>query len=389
MKLPDSSIGVTDILSYRDCARRFAFGMRRHTAAGAAPQADGPSNSYGSAFHEAVAYVASHSATDTEAIRSVMAGRYGRWLAPEDLERLHRDLATYRDRDLVGVETVASESEMRVPLFRHEGEQIFYRFKIDRLYRSLTERSTFFMVDFKTSAHPKTAEEVHNDPQQSAYAWGIRELYPEIGRLVQLYDQLSFGVIPTFRTPAQLALIKEWLIENAAAILADETLEPTFNQWCAYCPILTDCPVVDELTDFALGHIAEMLPEDSKHPKFGGKELGTYVEKLEKVARAKAVLAKYDDTVRGALRDLPVDRRLGLGFKTSVPKVTSWSPEVLKELAATIPEFWEMVTLPKNAVARLPEEIRKSVEALADEHAGAPRMTRVKDNAIAGGSDAK
>jgi hypothetical protein len=30
LKLPSNEIGISDILGYRDCAQRMAFGMRRH-----------------------------------------------------------------------------------------------------------------------------------------------------------------------------------------------------------------------------------------------------------------------------------------------------------------------------------------------------------------------
>lgn len=388
MKLPDNSIGVTDILQYRDCARRFEFGMRRHTEAGEHPQATSPNNAYGSAFHDAVAYIKSEVASDDEAVQFVMKGRFGRWIAPDDVERLRADLKTYRERDYFGVETVASEQEFRVVLFRHvDGVQYFYRFRVDRLYRSRRDPSVFIHIDYKTSLHPKSEDDVHKDPQLSAYAWGLREIFPEIKTLIQIYDQLNFGAITTSRTPEQLVLIKEWLITNAITIIEDKDLTPTYNSFCAYCPIIMDCPVPQQLTAYALGEISGLMPKESKDGLIGpngellrGAALEPYVEALEKVEQARKVLNAFDARVRGTLRELPIDQRLRLGFKTSAPSVSTWTPEALESLSEILgPEFFRLVNLPKNAVARLPKDKQELINSLAVTHRGSPRLTRAKE----------
>jgi hypothetical protein len=140
MRLPHDSIGPTDIQSYRDCPRRFAFGMRRHSDAGEHPEAQGPTTAYGSAVHEAVAFAELHDADDAQAIQRAF-DLYAKWLEPEDLERLRTDLATYRDRDYLGVRAVAVEKELRIPLFEDAGQTIYLRTRIDRLYQRLDKRS--------------------------------------------------------------------------------------------------------------------------------------------------------------------------------------------------------------------------------------------------------
>lgn len=386
MKLPDDSIGVTDILQYRDCARRFAFGMRRHTSAGEHPQATSPSNAYGSAFHDAVEFIAKYHASDGEAVREVMGGRFGRWLSPDDLERMHADLETYRERDYSGVAPIAIEREYKMPLFKHNGVQIYFRGRIDRLYQSLRDPGTFIHIDYKTSKHPKTDEEVHKDVQLSSYAMTIRWHFPECRTLIQIMDQLNFGAVPTSRTDEQIAFTKEWLIENAITILEDDTLEPTYNTFCAYCPIIMDCPIVPILTDYALGEISGLMPKEEDGKLVGpngvvleGAALEPYVEALEKVSEARKVLDAFDGRVRGTLKELPVDRRLEMGFKTTTPNVSTWPPEALEALSEVLgPQFWQLINLPKKAVSRLPKDTQEMVNSLAVKHRGAPRMTRAK-----------
>lgn len=384
MKLPDNSIGISDILAHDECARRFAYGMRRHTEPNL-PEADGPANAYGSAFHEGVAFIRTEGASDDEAIDHVMQGKYGRWIAPDDLVRLKDDFVTYRSRDLMlGVRTIMSERDVKVPLFMYEGEQIYYRFKVDRLYQSASQPGTFISVDYKTSLHPKSESEIHNDAQQSAYAFGLHEFFPEIENLIQLYDQLNFGVVTTSRTKEQIDLIREWLIAKATAILRDDELSPTLNQWCGFCPLLMDCSVIGDLTNYATGVIAGMIPAGTEirganAERLSQNELGTYVEQLDVVSRARKVLEKFEERVRGDVSQLPIDKRLALGFKTNYPKVSSWSPEALETLAEVLgPDLFRLVKLTKTAVARLPKTQQDMANALATQHRGAARMTRVR-----------
>lgn len=384
--LPDDSIGVTDILSYRDCARRFQFGMQRHTETGEHPQSTSSSNAYGSSFHDAVAFIAETGASDEEAVQFAISGRFGRWLAPEDIGRMREDLTTYRSRDYYGVEMVASEGEFRVPLMMYKGYQYYYRFRVDRLYRSEANPGTFIHIDYKTSAHPKSKDEIHEDIQISAYAFGLREVFPEIERLVQVYDQLNYGAVPTTRTPEQIELVKEWLIANAITIIEDDDLKPTYNSFCAWCPVIMDCPIIPQLTDYALGEISGLMPKTDDGKVIGqngeileGAALEPYVEMLDKVAKARRILDEFDGRVRGTLKEMPIDARLRLGFKTSVPNVSTWPPEALAAILEVLgPEFWQLVTLPKNSITRLPKDTQELINSMAVTHHGAPRMTRVK-----------
>lgn len=383
MQLPENSIGPTDIIQYGDCPRRFDFGMRRHTDAGEAPEATNPDNAYGSAFHEAVAYAEQHDAGDDEAIQHAF-DRYGRWLDPEDLTLLKADLEVYRRRDPTGVRLIAVEQEIRVPLFVHDGVTIYLRGKIDRLYQRIDNPSVFIHVDYKTSKHKKAAAEVHSDVQLWTYNLGIHEVYPECETLVQLYDQLRFGVEPTRKSAEQREEIREWLIKRATTILTDTELKPTHNDWCAWCPIMESCPVVDELSDFALARIAVLAPAEKHGRKtvvnLDPAKFDIYVDELEKVGNARKVLDRFDESVRDALHKMPSTRRRELGYDLSPRGKDVWPPEAMRAMHDVLGEdFYEVVSVSKTrAEGRLGGDERlTTVLEMAVREEGTPVLKKV------------
>lgn len=324
MILPDDSIGITDIRSWRECGRRMHFGMRRHTEEGEHPEAKSPSTAYGSAFHDAVDYQARHDSSLEDACQ-VAFDLHGQWLDPAHLERMKVDLETYLERDHVGVRTVGVEVEVKIPLLIHNGRQIYFRGKIDRLYQSLVDPRLFIHVDYKTSAHPRSAADVHEDIQMWAYNWAIHEVYPECERLVQEYDQLSFGVLTTGKNDEQRDQIRDWIIAEATAILNDEDygedglLQPKINDWCGYCALAESCTVVAQATDFAKARIDALTPTR----KEGRKEVidleiervDEYVAQLEEVRLSLKILGRFEDGVKAMLKDMPEARRTDYGYK--------------------------------------------------------------------------
>ena len=129
---------------------------------------------------------------------------YHHYLTPDDLDRMCADLETYHTRTALGYRLIANEKDMRVPLFVYEGEQIYFRFKVDALYQNIEHPGIFLSRDYKSSRWPKTEEEIHKDIQQWAYNYGLHEMFPEIESLTQLYDMLRYGVTPTrYRHTAQ------------------------------------------------------------------------------------------------------------------------------------------------------------------------------------------
>lgn len=382
MKLPANAIGPTDIQQYRDCPRRFEFGMRRHTEAGEHPEAQGPSTAYGSAVHEAIAFAETEVASDDQAVQRAF-DRYAKWLDPEDLEQLRTDLQTYRARDYVGVRTVAVEKELRIPLFEHEGQTIYLRTRIDRLYQRLDNPGVFIHVDYKSSKWPRSAKEVHEDRQLWLTNLIVHEVYPECETLRQVYDQLNFGQLTTDKSQAQRALIHDWAINQIVAILHDEDLNASKNQWCPWCPILESCPVVRELTQYSTAEIAVLAPERKEGRKtvvdLDPALFDTYVEQLENVGLARKILERFDESVRGVLREMPAQRRDQYGYSLNTRSRTSWPAEAMRSAHEVLgDEFYELASLSKSALDR-----RGSPEALlalqmAVREDGAPVITKRK-----------
>jgi hypothetical protein len=418
MRLPDNAIGITDINQYRECARRFGFGMDRHTELGERPEGEGPNNAYGSAIHEAI-HAVEEGATDDDAIQHAFE-RYGKWLEPDDLERLKTDLATYHERDYLGVKTVASEGEYKVPLMTWacyecggsgerdeavfaEGESakceecnngeitIYYRFKVDRLYQRLDSPADFLHIDYKSSRWPRTQAEVDGDTQMWAYNWAIHEIWPECERLEQVYDQLVHGPIYTRKSAEKRARIKAWLIKQATTILRDEKvepdglLEPKFNQWCACCEILTSCSVVPRISDWAQSKIKAQREAiealDLGDTLVKADDLSRFVDLLDTAIDGKKALEAYEESVKDVLRALPKTTREELGWRLSDRSRNVWDPEALRAAQQLIGEpFFDLVTLAKKRLqeAEIPDEAKEAVMSLAAKRSSKPALMKAK-----------
>lgn len=366
MKLPGNRIGITDILSYRDCPSRMAFGMRRHTPEGEHPEAQTASTAYGSAIHDAIAYAEEMQASDEQAVQRAF-DVHSRWLDPALLDRLKKDLRTYRERDYTGVRTIAVEREVSMPLFTDDdGTTIHFRGKIDRLYQRLDNPGVFIHVDYKSSRHAKTETDVHGDLQMWAYNLLIHEFWPECEQLVQVYDQLSFGALTTRKSPEQRASIREWLEAQVKAILHDDEMAPTYNRWCRWCPLMASCPVPPSLTVFARAEIDALGPPDQGDTE----KLAPFVEKLEWIGDTRKLLAAWEDRVKEALKDAPADRRAELGYTSHTRSATFWPPESMRAVHDLLgDEFYELVGLTKTKAAK--HEHGETILALAERKEGA------------------
>lgn len=383
MDLPNDSIGISDILAWRECPRRMSFSMRRHTPAGEPPEAVTVSTAFGSAMHDVFEFIGNNDAFDDEAIQYAF-DKWASWLEPDDLPRMRENLRVYRQRDYLGVRTVAVEGEYRVPLFTAEdGRTIYFRCKIDRLYQSLRDEGVFISVDYKTSRWPKTEEEVHSDPQQWAYNWAIHEVFPEVTTLVNVYDQLRYGAIPTRKSDAQREQIREWLTRHVKAIMKDEAyggdglLKPKLNDWCAYCAIAESCSIVKDVTDFTAAKIAALAPQHkdgrSVVVDLDPNRIDEYVSVLEEVGRAKKLLERYESGVKAVVQNLPQDHRERLGYAVRERRVDTYPPRAL-ELAHEVmgDAFYEAVGLSKAAIERFPDEKgREFLRGLAEKKVGA------------------
>lgn len=396
MKLPNNEIGISDIKNFRDCPRRFLFGMRRHTEGAEPPEDVHPDTMYGTVFHETVTLIEAEGLDDEEAIQRAF-NEFASYLDPEDLDKLKLDLETYHERDEpVGYRTVANEKEVRVPLFNHpcpdcggkgkrpsysEGEvstrdlrecpdcggkgtvTIYFRAKIDRLYQRLDAEGVFLHRDYKSSKWEKSEEEVHSDEQMWAYNWLIHEFWAECEDLEQHYDQLRYGIERTSKSPSQRDTIKEWLIRQVTAILEAPEVHPgKLNQWCPWCPIKVDCPTVHRLGDFAKARIAALAPEGLEDFDPDPEAIDPYVEPLEEMQTAVKTLEAYIESVKSVVKELPNDERKRVGFRLRPKKKSHFPAEVMPHIRETLGEetFDSSVKLSQSAIKKaLPGEENK------------------------------
>lgn len=361
MDLPNDSIGISDINAWRDCPRRMSFSMKRHTAEGEPPEA-AIEHAYGSCIHDVFQAIEEKGLSDELAVQAA----FDKWawaLEPDDLDQLKRDIQTYRERDFIGVRTLAVEQEFRVPLLEHEGRTIYFRFRLDRLYQRIDNAAVFLHVDYKSSKWRKTEAEVHKDTQMWAYNWAIHSFFPECSTLIQHYDQLRFGSITTRKSAEQREEIAEWLREQVRVILADEEvqesdglLKPRFNQWCPYCPLVGSCSVVDDLSDFARSTIAVLTPSKEDAAKVGldATPFEDYIEKLAEVEGAEKTLEEFKTRVRDIIKKLPTSERERMGFKLSGRNSDIFTPEAMREMHNMLgDEFYLLVGVTKKRLEEL------------------------------------
>ncbi len=235
----NNQVGISDILNWRECPARMEHGMRRHVVLddGATDEPPGHTdwtNAYGSAVHGAIHLVETEQLSNEAAVDRVWP-EFAGYLDPGDLALLKEDLDAYRGDTPPGMELVVAEKDVRVPLFVHNGVQIFFRFKLDALYRSVVEPTVFYHRDYKSSKHRRTQQDVDKDLQMWSYNWGIFTLWVECESLLQSYEQLRFNNLVTSKNREQRQQVKEWLIRTVKAMLADEEMKPKQNMFCPWC----------------------------------------------------------------------------------------------------------------------------------------------------------
>lgn len=398
MQLPSYEIGISDILAYRDCPQRMAYGMRRHVELPERfalyegerddpPEAHSPQSAYGSAFHDMVAIIDKEAVADEEAIDRVWP-RWQHWLEPEDIPRLRADLATYHERSVLGYRLVAAETDMRVPLFRlPSGEWIYFRFKIDALYQHIQNPGLFLMRDYKSSRWPKELEEIHTDLQQWTYNFGVFEVYPECETLVQIYDQLRFGEVQIReKTPEDRLNIRAWLIKQIAAILGDDILAPHQNMWCPYCPLVVECRETVRATEHWKAFLAAAAPREKVGRKIEmtlTQDFSYYVELLPSIMETRKHLEAVEDRVKEDLRAMPPGAAQTYGVDI-VPgrKNPKFPPPLVRQLHAELgdDDFYQIVSITKKAVEdRFPKDTAAEIMERAERIEGQP-MVKVRTN---------
>lgn len=412
MQLPDNSIGISDIETHRECPRKASYGMRRHTGRGSQDDSNTPESDiagavwargYGSAIHKAIE--ATEDGFADEAAVQQAWNEFGRFLEPADLDLLRSDMEIYRTRDFPRTRLVLAEEDIRVPLLVHEGVQIYFRAKVDRLYELLDAPGTFLHIDYKSSKWLKSEKEVHSDRQLWSSNWLIHEFFPECERLIQHYDQLRGGQVPTRKSDEQRVQIRDWLEKEVRAILADEDWQPDgllrhkLNQWCPWCPLLEGCPVVGEITHYTAARIAVLAPERPKQKADGSDskvmeavpldpaQIEMYTAELSKAKLAAKVLDRFVESVNGILREMPAAERAALGFELRNRNNNVFSAQAAKTLHEALiargegDRFYEIVSLTKTGLEKNlaeSEQLLADALALSERRAGTPSVVAMR-----------
>lgn len=347
------------------------------------PEAESYATAYGTAVHMAIQIVDETNCSDDDAIDAAFSA-YQHYLEPDDIPRMRADLVTWHQRRVEGFRLVGTELEFRIPLFKWEGRWIYFRGRIDVLYQHLKNPSYFFSRDYKTSRWPRSEEEVHKDIQQWGYNFAIHEKFPECKTLIQVYDQLRFGEIPTRKNDLQRQTIKDWLILQVKAILRDEILKPTANDMCQYCPLLMDCRVTHMSTDFWKNRLAALAPEKKVGRKIvvsltEGLGFETYTEMLPKVKLVSKTMERFIAKVEEVLKEMPSDERERHGFELSKPrKLDKWSTDAKRHIYAELgDDFFQIVRLTKtdiNAFFGEGSDQAERIIALATKEESAPSL---------------
>lgn len=399
MNLPGNQVGISDILNYRQCAQQFGFSMRRHTELperfqlypgekDEPPEHESYASAYGHAVHDAIEIADNTFCTDDEAIEAIWH-IYQHFLGPEDIKRMRDDLQTWRNRQYTGWRLVKTEIELRMPLFVHNGEMIYFRGRIDALYQHIDNPGVFMSRDYKSSRYPRTEAEIHADLQQWSYNALIHEAFPECEDLTQLYDQLRHGPpVPTRKNAQQRAEIKDWLVKQVKAILADNVLKPTRNDMCHFCPLMEDCRETHRSADWWINRLAVLAPEKKVGRKLvvqlteehTGFE--TYTDLLPRAKDAYKVLERFIKAVEAVLKEMPDERRDELGYDlTAGKRIDSFPPPALRAVRDLVgqEEFLHLVTITKGSVIEMfgeESEITKAILALAETKRAAGSIKR-------------
>lgn len=387
MELPNDSIGISDLIAWRDCPRRMSFSMKRWTEEGDPPEATNESNAYGSAIHEVFRLLEVESLTDDQAIQRAF-DQYGGYLWPHDLVRMKKDVAIYHDRDPLHVRLIGAEVDVRVPLLKWQGRTIYFRGQIDRLYERIDAPGRFIQRDYKSSKWPKTQAEVDADLQMWAYNWLIHEFWPECEDLLQVYDQLEAGEIETRKSEKQRQEMRAWIERQVMAVLNDDPadgqgdglLRPKFNQWCPYCPLAESCEVIPKLSPFAADRFDALSGIDGDEP-VDLERIERYVADLADAETARKLLERYEKKVKALVKELPPEDQERLGFGSHRRSNTVWSSDALEAIHELLgSEFFTLATLSKGRVeSYLAGDPRlDAVERLARKEPGAVILTRRK-----------
>lgn len=105
----------------------------------------------------------------------------------------------------------------------------------------------YVVLDYKTEPTDRTQEAVDKDLQLTLYYWASREFLnldiKKLGLFMMSHDKL----MTTTRTPEDIPVLMDRVIEVTRQIRAEEEFAPKMNKYCRSCDHLDDCPLRHEI----------------------------------------------------------------------------------------------------------------------------------------------
>jgi hypothetical protein len=165
----------------------------------------------------------------------------------------------------------------------------------------------------------------------------------------------------------------------------DGLLEPRFNDWCPWCPIMESCKVIPQLTDFAQRRIALLSPHVVSVAKVGLDATGieTYVKQLDSVGTAAKVLDRYEKSVKDLIRSLPTSEQQVLGWTVSDRRSPTADEQAVREAADLLgDDFFRLAQFTKRRLDSLFDDDPRAeqVRALARREVTGQQMRRRKSD---------
>lgn len=260
---------------------------------------------------------------------------------------------------------------------------------IDRL--EAEPDGTWRIHDYKTNRRLPTQQDKDADPQLAYYEIGIRTMWPEQVKRVELtWHFLKFGVaITSRRTPEQLAALRG----EALATIADAEARPpraeafptNESRLCDWCGFQSVCPVRKHR--FAVAGLPEKRFANESGVKLVDRwtaldekraalkaEIDALEAEIEEVREALAAYAEKHglEVVAGAEREATVKRGEAVGFPRKSVTEEAESAEALEAQLRASPWWGEASSLDRYALKRLWDrrgELDADLRALLEEHA--------------------
>ncbi|MCL2150371.1 MAG: PD-(D/E)XK nuclease family protein [Dehalococcoidia bacterium] len=186
----------------------------------------------------------------------------------------HKMLSSYYARHAPFKRDVTLATEMLIP-FSLDGGRHRLRGYIDRLSR--TPDGTYYINDYKTSAHLPSQEEADADRQLALYQIGIQQRWSRVGTVQLIWHYLSFDCeLVSHRSAGMLAELEQATARLIDEIEAAQDFPPQESALCNWCEYPDLCPSRKHL------YAVEALPTNKFLNEPGVVIVNRYAELREK-----------------------------------------------------------------------------------------------------------